>query len=642
MTTEPLTSQAARSERLGRIRARGGALMEDRVSVALAVVFVLASVLYYWRATYVEPLSFHGSQTGAYNRLADAFLHFHLWIRHFSAATLGPEPSNPAVRPAFLIANYGDYVLYKGYLYLTWGPAPVLTLLVPLHLLGYEPSGSVIITPYAIIGLAAALATLRVILRQVGRVKLWMCILAATTLATASLVPFLLQFATAEVYDQAIAAAYCFTMIGVWLSMSAIAERRGSLRRIGLASLCFGLAAASRPDLGVIAVLLIPVYLSLRTVKPRRGLLIALVVPVGACFLLLVAYNQARYGDPLEVGSKFQINGGDYHARWAELSYLPPGLWAYLVVPPRLSVLFPFIGIPYPWVSEPFTIPPKYGFEPTAGLLPMAPIVFFLAGLPILSRRPSARLGRLGLPLMMMAACAVTILLFLSYEFFGTTERYQVDYDTLFLFGALAVWLVLASEGPGLWRRLVRWGGGLLVVWSCIAGAAMSLQEFHPNTQRHLVDLASPVSAVIARAVGRPILAQVFTRHVLSLTGESYGRLDSEVTSFWMAEGEPVALTIVSPGSGEDFIAGKLLLPSSAPEAGTRLEAHVEGPGHRRYSYGLPAGGHNVRIPVHLTAGVNHVVLSATSAVHSGRQASPTPAEGEALMGLAEVHLAGS
>jgi len=280
-----------------RLTARVRSLAADRVNVALFAVFLLGSAFYLWVAAVTIPLSLHGGQASPYNQLADAFIHFHLWVARAPAALLRlPEPYNPQEHLAFIPA-YPDYAFYGHYLYLTWGPAPVLVLLVPLHLLGYEPSESVIVAPFAIAGLGFALATLRVLLRQIGKVTLWICVLAALTLTLSSAIPYDVGFPT--VYHEAVAGGFCFAMAGIWLAVSAVVDRRASLTRLVLMSLCFGLATGSRPTLGLTALVLVPVYMALRSTRSRRGLLVALAAPVGSCFLLLAAYNQARFGSPL-------------------------------------------------------------------------------------------------------------------------------------------------------------------------------------------------------------------------------------------------------------------------------------------------------------------------------------------------------
>jgi hypothetical protein len=587
-------------------------LTVNRVDVSLGVVFLLASVFYVWTAGTTLPLALSGGQADAYNQLAHAFLHFRLSVGHPPAGLLNlPEPYNPAENAPFqgvigpLQLGIHDFALYHGNLFLTWGPAPAIVLLVPLHLLGFDPTSSFTVCFFAIVGLGFALATLRVVLQQIGDVPVWMCVLAALTLALSSAVPFILR--RPAVYEESICGGYCFAMAGIWLAISTLANRRASLSRLALMSLCIGLAVGSRPNLIFIAVVLVLVYVSLREVRPRRGPLMALVLPIGVCILLLLAYNQARFGDPLDNGAKYQLSGGvDQHtAHFDDLSYVPPGLWFYWVSPLRGETLFPFIFLTPPPLTYPGSLPGLYPkqLESTGGLLPMAPILVFLAALPWIWRRRSNLLGPLALPLLMLAAAGVACVLFLSFVFFSTTERYEVDFATLFLLGALASWLAISASTRGWRRRLARVGGGLLAIWGCVAGLAISftgyynlLASTHPGTWQTLEDVSSPISTAIVTVEGHPVLAE---------TSEPNGSL--------LAVGQQDRLIIVSPDARTTAL---LATWAQVERNGDALERAaypssilVRGPGHAHSIYRISPGSRASTIPVRLNTGLNRLAL---------------------------------
>jgi hypothetical protein len=641
MASLPTASERRLEPSLG--IARGRVLTRDPLRVALVAVFLCMSAFYLWRTNSAVPLSLDGTARNQYNQLAEAFLHLHLWIAHLPASVLGPEPLNPARRPEFLNFDYGEDALYHGGIYITWGPTPVLVLLVPLQFLGFEPSASVVMAFFTIVGLGFALAALRVSLKLFAGTPLWMSTLAAITLACASVTPYILS--VSGVYHEAIAGGYCFTMAGIWLAIGALVQRRVSSVRLVLMSLCFGLAAGARPTLGLTALLLIPVYASLRASQSRRRLLITLVVPVGICFLLLGAYNAARFGSPLEIGTKYQLNGGTFQAHWGSLAYVPVGVWSYLVTPPRLNAIFPFVSMVVPPASYPLALPAHYSPAPeqTAGLIPMTPIAIFIVALPWMWRRRPRLLGPLGPLLSVMAGVGMGIMLFLSYEFFGTTERYEVDYMTLLLFGAVLLWLALASNGRH--RRSIRLGGGLLAVWSCVCGMALAYQglQVHPDIWRKLVDVGSPVSSAIATVAGHPILAEVYTPNVRSQTPESYGNIGTDVTGIALSARNQADLTIVSPNSSEITVVAKMS-PGPGLTSGTPLEARLRGPGLTSVGYRVPSGGGTARLTVHLTKGVNRFVLGVASGVEDWEASAlppPQPESQAAMLLLASnLHLA--
>jgi hypothetical protein len=576
----------------------------DRVTLAICAVLVLAGAFYVWIAATSQRLTLTGGGTDPYNQLANAFLHLRLSVAHAPARLASlPEPYSPAENAPFQ-GSLHDYVLYRGNLFLIWGPAPVLVLLVPLHLLGLEPAAGVTVSLFAIVGLGFALATLRVLLRRIADVPLWMCVLGALTLALASAVPFILR--RPAVYEEEISGGYCFAMAGVWLAVSALAERRPSLMRLAFTSLCIGLAAGARPDLALIAIVLVPVYISARRARPRRGLAIALTVPLAACVLLLLAYNQARFGSPLENGTRYQLAGIDQQtAPFDSLSYVAPGFWLYGLSPPRATILFPFVSLAPPPLSYPGSLPELYAqhVEATGGLLPMAPIVVFLGALPWLWRRRPASLERFSPALLMLAGAGMGCALALSYVFFSTTERYEVDFVTLLLIGALAGWFALSHETAGWRRRLVRVGGGWLAAWSCIAGVAITFSGYdglfgdrHRGTLQALQDVASPVTSALAVLVGHPVLGEVSTPQLQ-----------------WLRVGEPANITIVSPRARIVALMA-VAVPGAQTggalaRAGEGAEMLVRGPGRARSIHRIGAGGETVRIPLHLSGGLNRLAL---------------------------------
>jgi hypothetical protein len=448
-------------------------LSEDHTSVVLALVFVFVAVIDVDRALAAAPLALNGARNEPYNQLADAFLHLRLWVAHLaSLPSVLSLVHTSRFTPA--LTAYWDDSLRGHYIYIPWGAAPVLVLLVPLHIVGFEPSGTAIALPFAIVGMGFALAALRVVLRQIGDLPRWSCLIAGLALAFASDVPWLLPMST--VYYQAIVSGYCFAMIGAWLVLSAIEAGRASLGRLALASLCFGLAAGSRPTLGLTALLLIPVYPALRSTRRRKALLLALATPVIICFALIGTYNQARFGSILENGAKFQINNVP-NAYWGHTQYIARNMWSYLLTPPQLVGHSPFVMLNRPQDVYPFASPAGWSAinRVTGGILPIAPISVFVIFLPQVARRKLLPWA-LGLSLLVMAAIAGAILLFITYEFFGTTERYEVDYASMLLFGGLASWLALSIHTLGRLRAVVIVGGGLLAVWSTIASAAIIFQ----------------------------------------------------------------------------------------------------------------------------------------------------------------------
>jgi hypothetical protein len=588
--------------------------LDDRVTASLAIMLVIGAAFYLWTAGSTFPLSLDGSQTDYYNELATAFLHLHLSIGAAPAGLLHlADPYDPSQNGQYATA-YHDLSLYHGHFYLDWGPTPVLVLLVPLHLLGLAASPSLTVAVFGIVGLAFALATLRVLLREFDAVPLWMGALAAAVLVCSTTVPFLLR--RPAIYEEALASGFCFVMIAIQIAVRAIVQRRSSVARLAAMSLCFGLAAGSRPPLIATGLLIVPVFLALRSTTSRGGLLASLAGPCGVCVLLLLVYNLARFGNPLEVGQSYNLAGYDpKHVHLGSARYLLPNLWYYGFAPPRPTILFPFLALAPPPLTYPLGAPAGYGVpEITGGLLPMTPLLLFAFALPWLHARRPQMVGRLASPLLVTAGAGLISLLFLSVEFFASTERYETDFAGVFLLAALAAWFAL-STGTHRRRNTVRSVGAVLALWGCFTGVAISFTGYynllriaHPGTWRALEDVTSPIATATAMLAGRPILADVQAPNLTRTSPVNLTSLGAGVESFWLAPGTPAELTIVSPDRRQAAIVADMSA-GAALGAGGVLWLRIKDASTRPRDYRITGAG-RVRLPIALDRGLNRVLLS--------------------------------
>jgi hypothetical protein len=456
-------------------------------------------------------------------------------------------------------------------------------------------------------------------------------VLSALVLACASVILDLLG--GSNVYQESIAAGYCFSMAGVYLAVSALVCGKTSLWRLSLMSLCFGLACGSRVTFYCTLVLLVPVFLALRDTQRTRSLLAVLTVPAGVCVALLAAYNVARYGSLLETGEHHVIldPAGTIHQ---SVAYMPMGMWSYLLTPPRVTVTFPFISVVAPQLAYPFGLPHSYArySDLTGGVLPMVPIVCFAVGLPWLSRGPHARLAALRPLLITMVGAGLCMMMFASYAVPTTTERYEGEYMTLFILAGLFVWFFLSVRASGRRRRLVRITGGALAVWSCVAGVAVGMQgtQSRLDIWRALVDITSPVSTVIATAVGHPILTQVWAPTIAEYH-EPYG-LSAGSSTIWLSGNEQARVTVASPDARNITIAAKVTL-SVALSA--KAQIFVLGP--MGATQQVPAD-HELRMGVRVHRGVNELTLGPVRYTAAGGGTSRQEQE-HAI--LTNVHLVG-
>lgn len=217
--------------------------------------------------------------------------------------------------------------------------------------------------------------------------------------------------------------------------------------------------------------------------------------------------------------------------------------------------------------------------------------------------------------MLIAAGAGLLVLLFLSYEFFGSTERYEVDFVPLLLFAAMTAWFALALGLYGWKRRAVRIFGAVLAIWGCLTGVAISftgyeylLQREHPGTFKALEEVTSPISTAGAILAGHPILASVDAPYVARLSPIHLTSVGAGVTALSLAAGAHAELTIVSPDRRKAAIVATVE-PGGELRPGASLSLRLTDASRGPHEYQIARAG-LIRLPVELNRGLNRVLLT--------------------------------
>jgi tetratricopeptide (TPR) repeat protein len=230
------------------------------------------------------------------------------------------------------------------------------------------------------------------------------------------------------------------------------------------------LAAGSRPSGALCAVILLfPAWRLLREggagAAARAASLSALVLPLAAVAAGLLAFNRARFGEWLEFGQRYQLNGEV--GRHASSGYFSPGFFAYNL---RLYALhagdwaphFPFIRA---MVFPP--APPGYrGGDHPFGLIPCLPATLFAAALAVSWRAVPAPRRRDFLALTGMVACAGLAAAAPLLLFYSACLRYEFEFALFPAILAGVGYLGAEALARGWGRAAVRCAWGLAVAAS--------------------------------------------------------------------------------------------------------------------------------------------------------------------------------
>jgi len=477
-----------------------------------------------------------------------------------------PDPYDPVQNDPYRLH---DASLYEGRYYLYFGPAPAALLFLPLRAVGVDLTDRWAAPVLSLGGfVCAALLLLFLISRYLPRTPTGWRLVAVAALGLGNVVPFLLR--RPEVYETSIAAGLFFLMAAALMLVVGALREQPSLPLIGAGSLALGLAVASRPNMTLAAPLVIWAWW--RAVGPRSGwrrgpvvqVAVAAAGPFAACLALLALYNVVRFGSPTEFGTNYQLAAfNPKQFDFFSLDRLLPGAWFYLLQPPSFGLDFPFITLD---PEYPGTLPESFFVEPVAGVLPVTPLLLFMAAVPVLtwrSRDPRTReLVGLGA---LMVAVALLLPVISIVGFGGATERYEVDFASLLIIAAAIAWLWLADRLRGsAWpRRVVLAVGTAAIAFCVVANLAFGVNGYldglrvaRPEIYERLEGAFAWVPTTAARLQGHAVMLEArpqgvaTTETTLQLAAPGDGIVDLRarfVANPALPPGSVVALQVLGP-----------------------------------------------------------------------------------------------
>lgn len=462
-------------------------------------VIVAATLGYYFWTGMIAaggPPPIHGAESDHFNLLSRGFLkgQLSLDLEVPEGLRQAKNPYDPANRGTVKVLHDASY--YRGKYYIYFGPAPVVTLLLPFRVV----TGSDLPLAYAVWLFSSlgflALAGIFLFLqrRHYPGASLWTVTAGLIALGGASQVVSLLR--RANIWEMSGAAGFAFFALSLWCLIRALHSPR-AIRWAACGGVALGLAVASRPTYLVASVVFaLPLLLRSRNRDAAGGYdWRALAAAAAGCAPIgfaLVAYNVARFGQPLEFGMTFQLTSViESESRHFSPSYVPFNLHLYFLSVLHWRPYFPFVdGITLP------PLPPGHGgHEYTFGVFPNLPFVWFAAvaiagafglGSPKWFRGSpeappfvvSAFPGRASLAVILAAAALNAIFLLF---FFGSCIRYQVDFTPwLMLAAALGACAGEAGLREGALRRWWRGAAGLLAGLSAFTAAAAVVRFYEP------------------------------------------------------------------------------------------------------------------------------------------------------------------
>jgi hypothetical protein len=430
-----------------------------------AVTFIVAAYLFfasygkYWFGT--REWDWPGGRPGDayYASLAEGFRRGTLSMAHRPDPQLMAmaNPYDYAEREKNKVPYLWDASYLNGRYYLYFSPLPALIFYLPYGLLYHHryPADQCAAAVFACWGfIMAALFLRRALAGRKLQLPLWLWVVV---LGLGNVIPVVIVFS--RIYEVAALCGMAMTATWAWSLLRFLESPRTS--RLLWASLWLALAIAARPHLGVLLPVFAFAVLRTRREDWLRAALTAL-VPLGAVAVAMLAYNYARFHNPLEFGIRYQLeyfNMADYKVCSCgtprEALRLVNTASLYVHAPVVIGGEFPFAHLTVQNLDQQISF--NAFTDRMAGLAFVAPLALIgsLFAFVLAVRRetdvPGTRAG------LFVVAAGWMVLLGLSTCWYASA-RYAIDFMMLIAAGAIVCLESALSmlESAGVRMRLLR------------------------------------------------------------------------------------------------------------------------------------------------------------------------------------------
>lgn len=437
-----------------------------------------------------------------------------------------PNPYDPDANKGFRANEFHDLSLYKGKVYLYFGPVPAVTLYLPYHLVAKFISANITNFPESMMYLPnplacliftfgtviwAALLITYIKKKYFPEIPEWIELLSIATIGYCNLGPYLLR--RPWTYEIAIASGMFFLTGGIYFLCLAINKKTFSPLFLFLGSLLLGLAIGCRINLIFSAAVVISYLLFLKLKQEEKVLIkfssvFTLLLPVFLCLTLLAVYNYSRFNNIFETGFGYQLGslGGLKNPLIKKRLIIIPShiimrqLYYYFFKPPNIDSIFPYVHAD--------TVSHIEKIAGTFTAIPFTLLIFiYLLNLfkehiknSFINKAKSFQPNEFYIILLP----TITNIAFITF-FFSIVLRYVADYLTLLIITCSLIMFHIYSHLKNKKRSLASFFFVLLVLLSIIFGVALSIEgcykgliKQNPEVYNNLSQLFSPISDLIS------------------------------------------------------------------------------------------------------------------------------------------------
>ncbi len=440
--------------------------LQKSVFAFLLVIFILLS--FFICAVSIEAEWLHSypfdkkvDDYGCYPQMFDAFQKGQLNIDteyDLSILEALENPYDTAARRAATGETYGptwDRAFYNGKLYSYFGIAPVIFLYYPAYFLTGKVLSDALAAAVmtAISAIFMALVLYKLCARMKKRPPFLLVLAVAFTLPCGAL---LWSTETcANFYHLAVLSGIAAICAAFYHILKAD-ERIGAWRKIhfAFAGICVAATVASRPNLVLYIFIALPLLFSIIKDRPFgiKSLLCDIAtfcVPMISLGILIMLYNNARFGSPFDFGANYQLTLTDTSTYSLSPALALPALYHFFLQTPKLDSVFPYLHPAGNRLSD-YSVDRLVYISQSVGSV-YFPITWGVAAVPALWRENK----RLLLSAIIAFVCTA-FLAFFDLCYGGVHLRYSADIMfILCLLGGYVLLYITASAKKGSTFRTV-------------------------------------------------------------------------------------------------------------------------------------------------------------------------------------------
>ena len=338
---------------LMKVSCKKGCKWQIAVSVAvIAMLIVFAGILVKSNPIWLAPSWPHHRQ---YQELAHSLKEGTVVIDDKPEAAL-LEKENPYDTSALLAEGISfrmDYAFYNGNYYAYFGIIPELLFFLPYYLVtGQDLQNYMVVYIFYGMMVLGIFGTLWELVHRFGKKVpfVWNLMLAVSV----SLLPnYVFILKRPDLYNIPVIAGNAFAFLGTFFWMRALWNEKHRWLWLMLGAVSMACIAGSRPQMLLYTIfifiaLFVPVLWRIIRKKEKEVSftgkdIIGFVIPFVVIAAVVIWYNVARFGNPLEFGATLSLTSNDMNHRGFNFSRLYRGLYSFLFQPPVVHASYPFL-----------------------------------------------------------------------------------------------------------------------------------------------------------------------------------------------------------------------------------------------------------------------------------------------------------